>query len=1197
MASGAGRRARRVWLVGLATVSVVCAATLSVVPTGPAQAATPVLARYPYLTDLTSSSVDVVWATSSADTSPGVVTYGPAGSCNQSVAVAAKAATTYTAFGETTPYYQHSVQVKNLAPSTAYCYRVYSGTTTAGSALLDPVPRFPTTFTTMPAGGSSQPFSFDVLGDFGETSLTNNAPLGTYNQYQDALHSQLAASASDASSPALFAVSAGDVAYNSGTTTNYGDLSHPADGAAGSAETSNIFDARYWGKVGSSLPLFSVTGNHGRNNTFFSTWPTATNVAASAGTYTGATPYPAVDGLPGGNYPGDWYAFTVGGVRFYVLDSDWTDLSQSGYPALGGGCPLACPSYQADRDEHWQQTSAEYQWLANDLRQDQVARGASALRMAFFHYPLRVDQNNYTTQQDVYLQNSASNPTGGATSLEALLATSNVNLVFNGHAHLYERNVAPPGGVPSYVTGGGGAVPTNVAASSACSPTDAYARGWDPTHAVGSACGSPSDLGRSTAKPTAAAQVYHFLKVTVAGTTVSVNPTDSTGTVFDPATYQFAADSTAPSVPGAPTAVRGSGSSAANVTITRGTASTDNVGVVSYDVYRDGVYRATMPASVTRWTDVAVPVGIHVWTVAARDQRGNASPQGSPSAAVTVPDTTAPSAPGAPVAQASAAPPHTVALSWAASTDNVGVASYQVFRDGTLLASGLTTTSVSDTTANDVTSYTYTVQARDAAGNVSSPSSGTRFVTPDWTAPGAPTLTVAAGPPGEIDLSWSGATDNVAVAGYDIYRDGVRAATGRTDTTWSDTGLAAGSTHSYVVVARDAAGNSSPPSNTGSATVDSNTVPVGPPTGLSATQLAAPGHVDISWSAPTTGSASSYDLYRGSQLLQSGLTGTAFSDTTAPDSVPTAYKVVAFDTAGRSDSASVTLTPDWTAPTQPGGLSAVATSTTAATVSWSASTDTVGVTGYVVTRTDAGGYTSTIANLSASDPTSVTDTGRAAGATYRYGVTARDAAANVSPAATATVAMPVFVENFESGSLAAPTWTPPTAGLSTQLLTAHSGAWAAEEISSGAATWSAAQLPTTYRAVHASAWVYLKNRSTSAGFLKLRTANGAFIAYLYVNASGFLSVRNDAGNVTHVSSTPVSTGQWHKVEYYLDTNPGGPITITAALDGTNVTFTTPVSSTETLGSSPIGQVVLGDTVAGRTYDIAIDDLAVDTQAR
>ncbi|MGZ4589720.1 MAG: fibronectin type III domain-containing protein, partial [Actinomycetes bacterium] len=248
-----------------------CAATLSVVPTGPAQAATPVLARYPYLTDLTSSSVDVVWATSSADTSPGVVTYGPAGSCNQSVAVAAKPATTYTAFGETTPYYQHSVLVKNLAPSTAYCYRVYSGTTTPGSALLDPVPRFPTTFTTMPAGGSSQPFSFDVLGDFGETSLTNNAPLGTYNQYQDALHSQLAASASDASSPALFAVSTGDVAYNSGTTTNYGDLSHPADGAAGSAETSNIFDARYWGKVGSSLPLFSVTGNHGRNNTFFST--------------------------------------------------------------------------------------------------------------------------------------------------------------------------------------------------------------------------------------------------------------------------------------------------------------------------------------------------------------------------------------------------------------------------------------------------------------------------------------------------------------------------------------------------------------------------------------------------------------------------------------------------------------------------------------------------------------------------------------------------------------------------------------------------------------------------------------------------------------------------------------------------------------------------------------------------------------
>ena len=50
----------------------------------------------------------------------------------------------------------------------------------------------------------------------------------------------------------------------------------------------------------------------------------------------------------------------------------------------------------------------------------------------------------------------------------------------------------------------------------------------------------------------------------------------------------------------------------------------------------------------------------------------------------------------------------------------------------------------------------------------------------------------------------------------------------------------------------------------------------------------------------------------------------------------------------------------------------------------------------------------------------------------------------------------------------------------------------------------------------------------------------------------------------------------------------------AAIDGTPVTFSTAVTTTETLGSSPIGRITLGDDVTGRSYDIAIDDLTVDT---
>jgi chitodextrinase len=57
-------------------------------------------------------------------------------------------------------------------------------------------------------------------------------------------------------------------------------------------------------------------------------------------------------------------------------------------------------------------------------------------------------------------------------------------------------------------------------------------------------------------------------------------------------------------------------------------------------------------------------------------------------------------------------------LSWTASTDNVGVAGYRVFRNGNQIAT-VTTTSYSNTGLAASTAYTYTVSAFDAAGNVS----------------------------------------------------------------------------------------------------------------------------------------------------------------------------------------------------------------------------------------------------------------------------------------------------------------------------------------------------------------------------------------------------------------------------------------------------------------------------------------------
>lgn len=74
------------------------------------------------------------------------------------------------------------------------------------------------------------------------------------------------------------------------------------------------------------------------------------------------------------------------------------------------------------------------------------------------------------------------------------------------------------------------------------------------------------------------------------------------------------------------------------------------------------------------------------------------------------------------------------------------------------------------------------------------------------TVPGGLTVTGTTGD--SVSLSWSAATDNVGVTGYDVYRNGVLAGNAATRT-FTDTGLSAATEYSYAVAARDAGGNTS----------------------------------------------------------------------------------------------------------------------------------------------------------------------------------------------------------------------------------------------------------------------------------------------------------------------------------------------------------------------------------------------------
>jgi chitinase len=179
---------------------------------------------------------------------------------------------------------------------------------------------------------------------------------------------------------------------------------------------------------------------------------------------------------------------------------------------------------------------------------------------------------------------------------------------------------------------------------------------------------------------------------------------------------------------------------------------------------------------------------------------------------------------------------NSISLSWGASTDTggSGLAGYNVYRNGaTTPTAQVTGTSFTDTGLSANTAYTYTVRARDGAGNLS-PNSNQISVTTnstggDTTPPTTPgTLSSPSKTSSSIDLAWGASTDagGSGLAGYNIYRNGATTPTAQTaSTSYTDTGLAANTTYSYTVRARDGAGNLSPASN--QISVTTNQPPVG----------------------------------------------------------------------------------------------------------------------------------------------------------------------------------------------------------------------------------------------------------------------------------------------------------------------------------------------------------------------------------
>jgi len=185
-----------------------------------------------------------------------------------------------------------------------------------------------------------------------------------------------------------------------------------------------------------------------------------------------------------------------------------------------------------------------------------------------------------------------------------------------------------------------------------------------------------------------------------------------------------------------------------------------------------------------------------------------------PSVAVTTTvDTAAPAWPADSTLTATGATSTGLTLTWSAATDDAAVTGYQIYKDGTLyttVSGGTLTCNV--TGLNPGTTYAFKVEAGDAAGHWTSDGPSVTAATPaDTTAPVWPSgsaLTVSNILDTALTLTWSAATDDAAVTGYQIYKDGTLYTTVSGSTlTCNVTGLTAGITYSFQVQAGDAAGH------------------------------------------------------------------------------------------------------------------------------------------------------------------------------------------------------------------------------------------------------------------------------------------------------------------------------------------------------------------------------------------------------
>lgn len=366
------------------------------------------------------------------------------------------------------------------------------------------------------------------------------------------------------------------------------------------------------------------------------------------------------------------------------------------------------------------------------------------------------------------------------------------------------------------------------------------------------------------------------------------------------------------------------------------------------------------------------------------------------------------------------------ALSWSAPSSDGGtpITSYNVYRNGTLLASVPGNTTFNATGLSNGVSYSFTVKAVNAVGEGAA--SNSAGVTPR-TIPDAPASLGATVGNGSIALSWTPSFNGgSALTGYNVFVNGtlVASTTNGGNTTFTVNSLLNGVSYAFNVSATNVVGEG--PKSAGTSAVPS-TVP-NPPTALSPT--AGNVSVALSWTAPANDGSSpitSYNVYRNGTLLAStGGVNTTFTVNSLANGVLYTFNVTAVNANGESAKSNTVTSTPLGVPFPPASLSPTPGNASVA-LSWSAPSNTGGsaITNYKIYRN--GTLLATIGTNTTFTANSLLN-----GVSYSFTVTAVNAVGE-SAVSNAVASTPVAVPFPPSGLSATPgnvsaalSWTAPT---------------------------------------------------------------------------------------------------------------------------------------------------------------------------